>query len=416
MGYRKTAITIAAAFATLNGVAGAVVGFLLLVIGLLGPQAQNSYSLTPSLQPFFTYFGDVLNFPASQAVDVGLVAIGAGLLEIFAAILMLRRSRIAGMIAIATSILGGFLINSYLVILALAGVFAFTYTSRYPLSRSSSSYSDGSISTRDRPRTGTALIRRPEPGPDVKCANCGHEILDAEPRFCPRCGSEIAGQSPPPEPSREERLPASGPNQAPSPTNAGIRARDYLLVFLAFVGGVIGYRSTRKKNPRVASTILTIGLLITLVYIGAGYEVYSRVAGPPGVYGMTITQVTFPNSTTVAVTVLNQGKLEDGLESVAINNGTLWLVYGLLSPESQQASSEVQSGNLVFGLYGYILANQTAIPAGQQTSPNVGTEGFPPNHVDEITVPFRWTAGTTYAIAITTQSRNPYQVSATSPT
>jgi hypothetical protein len=124
---RRHSITLAAVLSFFNGLAGTVVGFLLLIIGLLGPQAKASYSLTPALQPFFTYFADVLNFPSGQAIDVGLIAFVGGLLDIFAAYLLMRRSRIGGIIAVATSIFGGFLIGSYLVILALAGAFVYVH-------------------------------------------------------------------------------------------------------------------------------------------------------------------------------------------------------------------------------------------------------------------------------------------------
>ncbi len=127
MNFRRNAINLAAILAFLNGTAGAVVGFLLIILGLLGPQAQGSYSLTPALQPFFTYFANVLTFPPSQAFGVGLLAFVVGLVDIFAGIMLLRRSRIAGILAIATSITGGFVVGSYLVILALAGAFVYVH-------------------------------------------------------------------------------------------------------------------------------------------------------------------------------------------------------------------------------------------------------------------------------------------------
>ena len=73
---RKNAISAGAILAFLDGTAGAAVGFLLVVIGLVGPEAQTSYSLTDTLQPFFTYFANVLAFPPSQAMEVGLFIFG----------------------------------------------------------------------------------------------------------------------------------------------------------------------------------------------------------------------------------------------------------------------------------------------------------------------------------------------------
>jgi hypothetical protein len=127
MEFRRRAITFGAVFAFLDGLAGAVVGFLLIIIGLLGPEAQASYSFTSILQPFFTYFANVLEFPASQALEIGLLAFVLGLVDIMAGFLILRRSRIAGITAIVISVLGGLLVGSYLVILALAGIFTYVY-------------------------------------------------------------------------------------------------------------------------------------------------------------------------------------------------------------------------------------------------------------------------------------------------
>ncbi|MGA2664612.1 MAG: hypothetical protein ABSF83_06695 [Nitrososphaerales archaeon] len=125
MRFKKTAITAASGLAVINGVSGAVVGFLLLVIGLIGPEAHSSATLTPALQPFFTYFANVLTFPASEALAIGLFAFVIAIVDIITGVLMIKQSRLAGIVSIAVAIVGGLLINSYLIILALAG--AFTY-------------------------------------------------------------------------------------------------------------------------------------------------------------------------------------------------------------------------------------------------------------------------------------------------
>ena len=253
----------------------------------------------------------------------------------------------------------------------------------------------------------------------MKCPRCGQDILDPDPSFCPRCGYQIARPDPSAAPAPQSgttvpappERPASSP--PPSPEDGTIGAKYYLLPFLAIIGGVIGYRAVKRRNPRVAATILALGLILSLVYIGAGFEAYSQVNATTCCYGMTITSVTFPNSTSVGVTVNNQGTLEDGLESVAINNGTLWLVYGFrLEPNSSQASSEIQAGDLTFALYGYILANNTQVTVG--TGP-VGTEGFPPSHVDQITIPFTWTPGLGYKVFISTASSHPNELSVFAP-
>ncbi|MGA2200076.1 MAG: zinc ribbon domain-containing protein [Nitrososphaerales archaeon] len=255
----------------------------------------------------------------------------------------------------------------------------------------------------------------------MDCPRCGQEILDPNPRFCPKCGHEIGKANPAPQQAPGSGQPTAQATQQTQPlgqTDArvfAIGAKYYLLPLLAIVGGVIGYRAVKKRNPRVAATIFTIGLLVSLVYVGAGFEVYSRVTATPAVYGMSITDIEFPNTTSIAVTVTNQGTIEDGLESVAINNGSLWLVYGLLEPNGSQASSEMQSGSMTFGLYGYIV-NGTTVPVGSGGSETVGTEGFPPSHVAEIVIPFSWTRGTAYLVAITTSSNHPNEANVVSPT
>ena len=255
----------------------------------------------------------------------------------------------------------------------------------------------------------------------MRCPRCGQEILDPDPRYCPKCGFEIPRVSPPPLRASDGGVISPAPEQPPNPpagvtTEGGaISAKYYLLALLAVFGGIVGYRAVKKRNPRVAATIFTIGLLVSLVYLGAGFEVYSHFTGSNGVPDMTITGVGFPNATSIVVTVANQGTQGDGLESVAINNGTLWLVYGLLNASSPRASTELQTGALVFGLYGYIFANGTDQAAGPGGSGTVGTEGFPPGHTDSITIPYAWKPLTSYKIFIATTSTHSNELSAVSP-
>ena len=60
-------------------------------------------------------------------MEVGLFIFGIGLLDMFAAVGIIKRSRVAGVIAIAVSLLGGVAVGSYLVILVLAGFFTYLY-------------------------------------------------------------------------------------------------------------------------------------------------------------------------------------------------------------------------------------------------------------------------------------------------
>jgi len=235
----------------------------------------------------------------------------------------------------------------------------------------------------------------------VDCPRCGHAILDPDPNFCPKCGYEMRKNEVRNQPQGE-----TAPSVLETP-NARAGSPDsgyYLLVLLAFVGGIIGYRAVRGRNPRVAATILTISLLVSVVYVGAGFEVYSTLSKPQGTYDMTISSVTFPDHSTVAVTISNRGTLEDGLESVAINNGTLWLVFGMLQP-----------GSLTYGLYGYILANGTTVTVPGLGSVTIGTESVAPSHQVVIDLPYGWIPSTTYTVAITTTSRHPFSTNVESP-
>lgn len=124
---RRNLIWGAAALAAIDGLAGGVVGFMLIFYGLLEPEAKESYSLTSLLKGFFTFFSAVSSYPASQAVNVGLFVLSAGLVGIAAAILLYYRSRIGGVVCICIAVLGAALVIYYRIIFALAGGYVYVY-------------------------------------------------------------------------------------------------------------------------------------------------------------------------------------------------------------------------------------------------------------------------------------------------
>jgi hypothetical protein len=108
-----------------DGVAGAVLGFLLLILGLIGPQAKTSETIASELQPFFAAFDKVLAYPASLALAIGLFVFMLGIVDMMAGILLVRNSRVAGVISILVSILWVLIIATYPIISAATGVLTY---------------------------------------------------------------------------------------------------------------------------------------------------------------------------------------------------------------------------------------------------------------------------------------------------
>jgi hypothetical protein len=89
------------------------------------------------------------------------------------------------------------------------------------------------------------------------CPNCGKEV-SPEAFACPNCGHPLRQPQPVPEP----REPVSA-------------AWWLLPLFLAFIGGIIGYFALKDRNHSTATHILIFGIIwtflgiIVLVVIGA---------------------------------------------------------------------------------------------------------------------------------------------------
>jgi hypothetical protein len=122
---RGLAITAASILSVTNGLFSVIVGFLLIILGLLGPAASGSSIVANSVEPFTKYFGQVLLFPTGQTVTVGFISFLAGFVDIASGYYLWRRSKLWAMISIIAAIVGPVLTSGYLEILALAGPFTF---------------------------------------------------------------------------------------------------------------------------------------------------------------------------------------------------------------------------------------------------------------------------------------------------
>jgi len=131
---RGSAITIASILAVLGGVAGLVVGFLLLMIGLVGPAAANSPILFSTFAGLLDYFSAVTSYPADQTLLVGLAAFLFGSVGIAAGYYMWRRSKRAAILAAVAAFLGEALLVGGPEVLALAGAFTYVYAAATILS------------------------------------------------------------------------------------------------------------------------------------------------------------------------------------------------------------------------------------------------------------------------------------------
>lgn len=128
-GLRKRgwALTIASILAVTGGLSGVVVGFLLVIIGLLGPGAQNSSMLATTVGPLLNYFSAVTQYPSDQTILVGLATFLFGSMGIGAAYFLWRRSKRAAILSIILAVIGEVLVGTYLELLALAGAFTFVW-------------------------------------------------------------------------------------------------------------------------------------------------------------------------------------------------------------------------------------------------------------------------------------------------
>lgn len=123
---RGIAISLASLLSVIEGISGLVVGFLLIMLGLLAASV-NSPIVEASVSSFMNYFSAVFQYPAWEALLIGFVLMVLGSVDILAGYFLWRRSRWAAMVSIAVSCVTTPLLGIYLVVLALVGVFLYLH-------------------------------------------------------------------------------------------------------------------------------------------------------------------------------------------------------------------------------------------------------------------------------------------------
>jgi len=123
---RGVSITFASVFACLVGAAGMTAGFVLIIVGILGESPQST-TLMGSLQPVLTYFSSLSSSPAQLIIDLGLLILLLGSVDIGAGYYLWRRSKWAGIGSVAISIIVAALIVVYLGTTSTAGLIASAY-------------------------------------------------------------------------------------------------------------------------------------------------------------------------------------------------------------------------------------------------------------------------------------------------
>jgi hypothetical protein len=123
---RGVSLTIASVFAYMVGFAGMIAGFFLVIIGILG-QSQQSLALMGPLQTVFRYFSGISNSPGQLLVDLGLLILILGSVDIGAGYYLWRRSKWAGIGSVVVSIIAAALVIIYLGVTSTAGLIASAY-------------------------------------------------------------------------------------------------------------------------------------------------------------------------------------------------------------------------------------------------------------------------------------------------
>lgn len=87
------------------------------------------------------------------------------------------------------------------------------------------------------------------------CVHCGNSINHLE-KFCTNCGK------------LENSVISNNQDYSKSAQNP-VRARWYLLpIFVGWLGGIIAYLLTRKRNPKRARNMLIVGFIPSMIYLG----------------------------------------------------------------------------------------------------------------------------------------------------
>ena len=116
---RGIALGFASGFAYLVGASGMTAGFILVIIGIIG-QSQLSSAFMAPLQPVFRYFSGLSNSPGTLLIDLGLLILILGCVDIVAGYYLWQRSIGAGIGTVAVSMIAAVLVIFYLEKTSLA--------------------------------------------------------------------------------------------------------------------------------------------------------------------------------------------------------------------------------------------------------------------------------------------------------
>ena len=122
---RGAALTTAAVFDFLDGTGGAVVGLLLIILGLIQPQANVAFSFSQAFHQFIVYFENVLSFPQTRLLAMGFLGFTIGILDLIGGTLLLRRSRLGAFISVFASVMWALIISGSAIVSATVGVLGY---------------------------------------------------------------------------------------------------------------------------------------------------------------------------------------------------------------------------------------------------------------------------------------------------
>jgi hypothetical protein len=123
---RGRPLTFASVFAYAVGLGGMVAGFVFIIIGILGESGVNS-PLMSSMQPIFKYFSGLSASPGPLLIDLGLLILILGSVDVGAGYYLWQRSRWAGIGTLAVSIAAAVLVLAYLGTSSTPGFIASAY-------------------------------------------------------------------------------------------------------------------------------------------------------------------------------------------------------------------------------------------------------------------------------------------------
>ena len=88
-------------------------GFLLVIIGIIGQSQLSSQFMAP-LEPVFRYFSALSSSPGPLIIDLGLLILILGCVDIVAGYYIWQRSMVAGIGAVTVSMIAAVLVIFYL--------------------------------------------------------------------------------------------------------------------------------------------------------------------------------------------------------------------------------------------------------------------------------------------------------------